>query len=1318
MHKLRIHTISGILALLLSSVLLPGQTIERLTVEDGLSQGFITDAVQTGDGFLWFATLDGLNRYDGVSFEVFRPEYGTGADIREGQMRRLLEDFRGLLWILFDSGLGFFDPCQERFCFVPETGIPNLVNICEDPRGRIWGDAPDGVLYRLSFPDGISVAGDYLDGFRIDTFALPRTTTGRVCCMAAMDSSLWIGAENGVFRVDYENGACSRIESLPLKTFRGIWRDPTDGAVWLFSGAQLCRWSGGQIRQFELDAPGRQNRPAGASNGRITCFFSEHYIYQWLHGRLQRLPWEIPEGIISACIGRAGILWVGTDARGIRKIALEHFCFDRFGAGISQNRQPVPDANGQLWLSAARAQPPDFYRYDWDNDRLGETFIPGKNANYLIRSRSGEFWFTTRFTELCRVDRPGGTPACFALPKGEYSGLLEDRRGRLLLGFNGDAMVRFDPATAAFTTFSFAGLFGKRKISGISAMAEDRAGRVWIGTPAGLALATPRSQDDAYDFRLFTTGHPKPGALSHNHVLALLPDPSDADLCWVGTLRGLNLINLRSGKYRKLSVRDGLPNDVICSILPENDRYLWLGTYYGLLEFDTRSFAWRHFTAADGLPANEFNHQAALRLPDGRLLFGGVNGFTVFEPEKTRRYNIPPPRLVLTNLLVGRHKIRAGDTTGILASALSCTKSISLAYDEGDVEVHFALLDYFRAKGINYTYRLRGLHDNWYESGTVNQATYFNLPPGEYTFEARARNANGVSGEIATLGITIRQPWWRTGRAYILYAALFLSVVITAGLVWFERRRITKRLQLEQREAERFKELEQFKSRLFSNYTHEFRTPLAIISGLAEQLRLQTKGVARNLVDGIRQQTEDMLRLTGQILNLVKLEENRLVIRPEPVDLGAWLFQLSPGFESLAAVKNIHYSCTLPSQPFWAMLDAARLRDILVNLVSNAVKYSPAGGSVSLVLEPPDDHLIRISVRDTGIGIAPEHLDKIFDRHYQVVHGNIPPSGAGIGLSYAAELARTMGGHITVNSKPGEGSVFSLILPLETVPETPAMDLPEIRRPNEPKKDAHWVGDHLTDAGWPLVLIIEDNIQIARILAGFIADHYNTVFAVNGRTGLEKALAEVPDIIICDLRMPEMDGIAFCKALRSNPQTSHIPVIILTAFTDETERIRAMRAGANAWLTKPVNPEVLRGQIDSFIRLREQLHLQILQPAQVPAPPTVPEFEKEKQFLQQMLALIAKRYNDPDFSVTELQQSLNLSKSQLHRKLLSISGKPAIWFIRKYRLDEAKKLLLTRRHLSVSEVAYRVGFSDPNYFSRAFSAEFGQSPSALRGQEE
>lgn len=1285
-------------------------------MEDGLSQGFILDAVQTRSGFLWFATLDGLNRFDGISFEVFRPEAERHSSMPPGQMRRLLEDSRRFLWILFSDGLGFMDQQTERFFYLPEHKIPPFGYLCEDAQGRLWGHTADKVLYRLTFPPGETRPEKCLAGLRVDSFPLNcKQETGTLFCLAPMDSSVWIGAQNGVFELPATNGSCTRVAGLPKNQVSGIWRDTTDGAVWLFSDARLHRLFKGQLQSFELEGEPITGVKKGVSNGRITCFFSRQCIYQWRNSQLHQLPYRIPEGIISGCVDREGILWIGTNARGVRKIPLDHFYFDRLGQGMSLARRPLYDRNGQLWLSASRSSAVGFNRYEQASGRSGDAFTSVKNISYLIQSRTGRYWGLFSGNVLCRMDGPGDRQVCYVPPRSQmvgYSALMEDGQGRILLGASGGALTRFDPSTEQWTEHSFVTLFSKRSPILIQDMAEDRVGRIWIGTTAGLVVATPEKTGQSYDFQLFQA----PKTLTDSRVLALLPDPADSDICWVGTQHGLNRLNLRSGECRQFTGRDGLPNDVICSILPEDGRRIWLGTYFGLLEFDTRSFTWRHFTTADGLPCNEFNHQAALRLPDGRLFFGGVDGFTIFRPEDTRRSFYRPPRLYLTSLSIGTRRVIPGDSTGILQSTLPFTKSITLKHDQDDLFFQFALLDYFRSQGNHYAFRLRSLHKDWYNSGAVNQANYFNVPPGKYVFEVIARNQAGVQSEPVTLNITILKPWWHTVWAYTLYVVLTLVLIAIAVLIWLDRVRMNDRLYLEHREAKRLKELEQFKSRLFSNYTHEFRTPLAIIRGLADQLAHTTKGAAYKLVADIQHQTDEMLQLTGQILDLAKLEEKQIFLYPEPVDLTDYISHLCESFKSLAAERQINCSWQLPAGPIWAEVDVARLRDILANLISNALKFTPEGGTVTLVLHQPDDRQVQISVRDTGIGIAPGYLDKIFERYYQVKREGRPTAGTGIGLSYVAELTRLMDGRIEVQSDQGQGSIFTLTLPVQPQSGRHAVAAPEAPRATSGWPKAVPLGEsYPVHAEHPLLLIIEDNIHLSKLVASYVSDHYRVEFAVNGRAGLEKTLDQVPDVVICDLRMPEMDGFEYCKSIRANKHTSHIPVIILTAFVDEADRLKALQAGVNAWLSKPVNPEILRQQLDTLLDFRRQMRRQILKGEQdtVPQIPA-PVFEMEKAFLDQVMGIIAKKYDDPAFTVTDIQRALNLSKSQLHRKLLSVSGHPANYFIRRYRLEEAKKLLIARAHLTVAEVAYRVGFSDPNYFSRVFSAEFGKSPSAFR----
>ncbi len=1303
------------IAILCLPASLRGQQMERLTVDNGLSQGFILDALQTRSGFLWFATLDGLNRFDGISFEIMRPERKEKLSAPLGTMNQLLEDSRNFLWVVFEHDLGIIDQQTEQFYFLPRDKIPPLSYLAEDFQGSIWGYNESSVLYKLTFPVGATQPEACLSGLQVDSFRLPCIQeTGFVYAISPMETSIWIGTEKGVYEVSYSDGSCKPVPGLALGKIQGIWRDSTDGAVWLFNDSRLCRSQEGKLLDFQLSGQPISKLKKGISNGRVTCFFSREHIYQWKDGQLLELPYHVPEGIISGCFDREGILWVGTNAKGIVKIPLDHFYFDCLGAGTSLNRPPLYDKDGQLWLSGFQYGADGYNRFDLKSRRLAAPFLSGEVAYCLFQARGGKYWFKSSEHELCCVERPGARPTRYKNSNAAYDGMLEDQQGRILECQLGGILNRFDPKTAQWTRHSFAFLLKNSKLTRVNGLVIDQTGRILIGTSAGLVIATLRA-DQSYDFQIFNTTN----GLTDNLVLAILPDRSEPDICWLGTQHGLNKLNIRTGECRKFTMREGLPNDVICSIVGEDDHRLWLGTYFGLLEFDTRSFSWRHFTISDGLPCNEFNHQAALRLSDGRMLFGGVDGFTVFHPEDTRRKEASIPRLCLTGLTIGAQKIYPADSSDILKESISFAHKITLDYQQDNLFFNFALLDYFDAKRNHYFFRLRGLQKDWFDNGSDTKAAFFKVPPGDYVFEVYGINSAGIRSEIRSIAVKILKPWWRSWWAFALYAILLLLSMGILLWFWLERIRVKDSLQQEYRESQRLKELEAFKSRLFSNYTHEFRTPLAIIKGLADQAGRQTQGATLSLTNEIQQQADTLIEVTGYILDLAKLEEKKMRFHPEPIELTGYLTQLCQSYKDMANRKQIQCLCLIPEEPIWVEVDIARLRDIIVNLFSNAIKFTPEGGKITFLFRRLNNQQVQITIQDTGIGIAPEHLEKIFERFYQVRQPGRPTIGTGIGLSYVAEVTRAMGGNIDVSSKPGEGSLFVLTLPMKALSDNQRHTLSGVESPDKADQAKRLSTSEVlaTDPALPLLLIVEDNILLTQVLDHYLSKYYRIVFAENGQKGLEKAQEQVPDIVICDLMMPEMDGFDFCNFLRANPYTSHIPVVILTAITDEESRIKVLEAGANVVITKPVNPDVLRQQLKNLLQLRLQMHALVLheQETKNKAEHSEPAFQQSELIvMEKMMDLIAARYDDPNFSVADIQRALNFSKSQLHRKLVSISGYPGSHFIREYRLKEAKKLLLTDPNLSVADIAYQVGYTDPNYFSRAFSAEFGKSPSKIR----
>lgn len=1288
----------------------PAQHLERLTVDDGLSQGFVHSVVQTRDGFLWVATLDGLNRYDGTGFKVYRNDPADPYSINSDFVLELMEDSRGILWVITDQGPNLFDSSSGRFYHPKVVRQFSLNNInplrCfhEDRFGRIWAIFENEIV-QFVVPDR-RTPERLTDSVKVRTNFFPKGQIGIVHNLSPLDSAVWIIAEKGNFSLSYAEESLRPLSvSLPAG-LTYVWPDTISKAIWLQHSTGISRLSEGKLSNFTAEGY-EVGRTQGWSGPTGTYFFSQTKIYRWQNGVLTTLPGTVPEWIMSACEDRNGILWLGTNAHGLCKVLTGRTRFGIYCEGNSCARAPVEDDQGNLWVHSSQEEIGRYYRFDPVSGQLKEPLYQ-QQQNFLVNSRSGGFWFLSDTGTLCHMDHPGGNILRYyneALGEVNSYYLLEDHQGRLGYVTSDAKMDFFDPRTSKWSVWSYDQLFGPGQFPSVSAFVEDASGHFWIGTSNGLIEALPEQNGETYRFKYYGSE----AGLSRQRILSLSTDPSNPQRLWIGTQHGLNWMDLSTGKIETLGLRDGLPNDVIYSILPANDSILWIGTNAGLLRVNHLSRRWQHFTKNDGLPGSEFNTGVALRLRDGRMIFGGVNGLVLFHPDKIAVSTIQPG-IAITEMLVNSKPYQ-----GLIDPAIP----IRLSADQNYVSFRFALLDYVNPASNRYQYRLIGANANWTPLGSDNSITFSNLRPGHYQLEVRGVNSEGAESKIARLSFVILPPWWRSIWAFIGYGLVFF---LSAWLLFQWRRRqvrFRKRLAEEHREAERLKELDRFKSRLYANITHEFRTPLTVILGVAEQLE---KGRGEEEVERLRLITrngEQLLRLVNQMLDWSKLENSQLQLNVQRFDVIPFLQVAAEPFAVLAAAKNVLLENQFPDGTLWIDADPDRLNDIVANLLSNAVKFTPAKGKITLSVQVEQEKVLCIAVEDNGIGITAEHLPYIFDRFYQIAAPESGTGGTGIGLSYAQELAHLMGGSLTAGSIPGEGTKISLLLP-QPAPMTlvKRLDLvgdlsvsARIRTPGLA------FGQEDTDR--PVVLLIEDNPDVARYTADCLSGRFVVHHADNGAKGVKKALEIIPDLVISDVMMPVMDGFGVCSALKQDLRTSHIPIVLLTARADDDSRLQGLQYGAEVYLAKPFKKDELLLKLDNLLRLRAAIQarhsasfrsgVQVRDETTVAPPPLV-----QDDFIRQVLDLISQHFADPDFNANSLHRALHMSSSHLHRKLAALTGNTPGHLLRLHRLEQSRRLLLSSRNQTVAEIAYQVGYRDANYFNRAFAQEYGMSPGVYR----
>lgn len=1381
----------------LTSNLLPKPKFEYLSREQGLSYSNVLCILQDRKGFLWFGTEDGLNKYDGYKFTIYKRDPNSAKTLSVNHIYCLYEDHQGFLWVGTYLGLNRFDVDSETFrSYLHEPENPrslshNVVkSILEFPKGsgKLWvGTQGGGVNY-------LDSRNETFRHYRHDPQTPGSLDSDRVLvCYEDYQGVMWVGTDKGLNRYNPESETFQHYHNDPYepKSISGgdissIYEDQHN-TLWLGT-------HGGGLNRFDRESETFQHyqhdpqNPASLSHNWVDAISEDKSGILWISTRNglnlfdpanevfhhvkhePSNPWGMRSTTVKVIYrDNAGELWLAPLDRGVCRLKQESSIFRHF-KHIPDNPMSLignkvncfsEDRLGMIWVGSYTDGLNLF-------DRRTSTFQPiqhnpgnpqsfiSKNAGVIYEDHQGTVWVGTNKVGLNRYDRKNETFQQF-MPDQKPSGLSGEtilsiyeattKPGVLWVGTFDKGLNRFDVQSETFRHYRHDPQ-NPESISDndISCIYEgpSEPGVLWIGTyKGGLNRFDPESEK----FRHYRYDPQNPRSLSSDLIFAIHEDRTG--ILWVGTGDGgLNSFDRQTGSFVRYGESEGLPSSCIFGILEDDRGNLWIGTANGISRFNPRNSTFKNYNARDGLQGSQFNQSAYLKLNSGEMVFGGNNGFNIFHPDSVKDNPYVPP-VVFTGLK--RYNTEGSGGGAVEERGISEKKKVELSYEENIFTVEFAALNFRIPEKNQYSYRLEGFNEQWIQLGTKHDITFTNLDAGEYTLRVKGSNNDGIwNEEGAALKIIVHPPWWKTWWAYSFYA-----LVIGAALYGIRRFELNR--QRLKQEAQSLAEVDRLKSRFFANISHEFRTPLTLILGpLAKLTSRVNDRESREDLGMMQRNANRLLQLINQLLDLSKLEGGRMKLQAGPENIVPLLRGLTTSFESLAIQKGIDLQFHTAAEEIIVYVERDKIEKILINLLSNAFKFTSDGGAISVTVDtslnpPPTGGLnespfegglrgmLQITVSDTGSGIPAEHLDKIFDRFYQVADSLQGDSkytratgGTGIGLALTKELVELHHGAISVSSEPGKGTAFVIRLPLgkEHLQEDEIVydgghliaDTP-YRRPDAEKEitivDQAAETVELTPAPPPseksgTILIVEDNPDMRAYMRGHLENDHRIIEAENGVEGLKLARKSTPALIISDVMMPEMDGFQFCEKIKADVRTSHIPVILLTAKASGESKIEGLETGADDYLTKPFDAKELLVRVKNLIEQRRRLTERFQRDLKV-QPKDITVTSVDELLLQKVIHIVDENMANDDFDTATLARQAGISRGHLNSKLRALTNCTSREFVRTLRLKRAAQLL-EQDFGNVTEVAYEVGFNSPAHFSKVFRGHFGVVPKAYVSQ--
>jgi signal transduction histidine kinase/ligand-binding sensor domain-containing protein/DNA-binding response OmpR family regulator len=1336
---------------------------------NSLSSNIIISLFEDKDGYIWAGTTDaGLNRIDPSTGKIEVYFDNPNAPDYVSEIDHIYQSSSGVLFIKTPNGFKFFKVAIDgslvfekvmnvannfsllaknivpalngkHWFFTPKrkiklhqvaineiTNVPDIkvqstdikafefdssypVNFIEYPKNTIWVISNRLQLLKIKLNNQLQVIDRELIPLSDNSLGFSHKNFKKLAIAVDQKQHIWVAGNGILLNYDTQTGEKLNLNSshrkeIAIQQAQQLMIDNTN-ILWL-----------GTLNHglYKMDL---ENNTFLNSN-------------EFLNNSEKQSPVFHEYPILTMCEDSKGDIWLGTQGRG----GLAILKGKEIERSFLNKSNKVWDYN-YLAKTNTQFDDEDFFEIKrLMNDSKNNIWVGAKTGlSKITFKNNSETFDIQKFNDI--KDKQG------TLIKNSVFAIEEDRKGNIWVGYwrKGIAKITFNTQSETYTSVNYQNEFNNtNSLSNnlVRDILEDSNGDIWVGTIRGLN----KLKQDAADNIAFTGYLNDPenkNSLSNNYVLDVFQ--ASNGLLYVGTFGGgLNQIEISNNtlNFKHYTKKEGLPSDVVYQIKEDNQGNIWMLHVREISKLNPKTGAVTYFENQDGINVSEFKDNAMLFTNSGMMLCGGVNGITFFQPDRLSVNEIKPQLIIsdfkLFNEIILPLEKRNGKV--ILKKGINETKKIVLPYSLNSMEFVFSSLHFSNPEKNQYKYILEGFDEKWqYSKGNERRfASYTNVPPGNYIFKVFGSNSVGVwTDEPKEISVLINKPWYLTTLAIFIFSLLTFAIIYSFVKIRLNQIHLKSKMDIESAVHENSEEMNQMKLQFFTNISHELRTPLTLIVGPLSQImngRADTKDIPK-LNSIMYKNSNRLLKLINQLLDFRKAESGNLNLIVQNDELVSFVGEVFTAFEDIALEKDIKFLFLSPKKELDAWFDNDKIEKILYNLLSNAFKFTPKGKGITVSLEKEtinsEDYAI-IKVIDFGIGIPKDELISIFDRFYQTrKENNAINEGSGLGLAYIKHLVEIHKGEINIQSEFHKGTTCTVTIPIsktaysnnsiiELQPQKYDFKYTKIGvdviKENQliPKKTIKSAKEHSKET--PLLLIVEDNRELQDYLVTFFSYDYRILTANNGKEGLEQAIKNIPSVIISDLMMPEMNGIEMCKKLKTDINTSHIPILILTAKAGLENEKEGLETGADEFILKPFNIEVLKLRLDNILRTKEQWIQKFRTNSSSKSWKELSN-KLDQKFIEKSINIIKKNLDNTEFSVEKFALEIGMSRSALFLKLKSITGQSTSEFIRTIRLNKAAKLIESGKY-SITEVIYMVGFSDPKYFRTCFKKHFECTPSS------